>query len=309
MSGRTWSAVRARVAATPGPSSASSIGSTVWRTRLRVNRGSSLAGSVHQSMPSAWQAASVWARVRSSSGRRKSPQARRIPASDRPPLPRARPSSTVSAWSSRVWPSSTTLRAEALRELLEDGVAGLPRRRLGPWPSVLTATRAVAVSSAPRMAIWATTRTASSAESSRSPWSTVTPTTDQGRSRASNTAAASRASESAPPEHATSTGWPPGSAAPASARRTASRVAATAGSGPWSPRGPCVTQAAGSAISALVGRWAGSLPDGVELGHADLVDDAADEAGAVAVLRHLGVQAEGSAHAACRGCRDPGGAW
>ena len=36
----------------------------------------------------------------------------------------------------------------------------------------------------------------------------------------------------------------------------------------------------------------GALPDRVEVGHADLVDDAADELRAVAVLRHLGVEAE-----------------
>ena len=40
MSSRSWSAVRASVAATPGPSSSSSSGSTVCRTRTRVNAGS-----------------------------------------------------------------------------------------------------------------------------------------------------------------------------------------------------------------------------------------------------------------------------
>src|SRR3712207_7234546 len=39
----------------------------------------------------------------------------------------------------------------------------------------------------------------------------------------------------------------------------------------------------------------GVLPDDVEVVHADLVDDAADEAGAVAVLRHLRVEAQRAA--------------
>ena len=52
------------------------------------------------------------------------------------------------------------------------------------------------------------------------------------------------------------------------------------------------TQAAGSAISALVGRLSAPGPDPVEAVHADLVDDAADEPLAVAVLPQLGVEAE-----------------
>ncbi len=70
VSARSRSAVRASVAATPGPSSASSIGSTLVRTRTRVNSWSLLCGSVQNSMPSVRQAVSVSARVRSSSGRR-----------------------------------------------------------------------------------------------------------------------------------------------------------------------------------------------------------------------------------------------
>ena len=150
-----------------------------------------------------------------------------------------------------------------------------------------------AVSSAPRAAIWPTTRVATSAEVSCRPWSTVTPMTGQGSSRASKTAAASRASESAPPEQATRTGAEPGSPR-ARSRRTASRVAATAGSGPVTgtnsghPRG-------GIGDLGLGGQVGGVLPDDVEVGHPDLVDDPADERRAVAVLRHLGVEAEQAA--------------
>ena len=106
---------------------------------------------------------------------------------------------------------------------------GRPPR--GPCPSPSTLTRIEAVSSAPSAAICPTTWVATSADASCRPWSTVTPTTGHGCSRASKTAAASRASESAPPEQATRTGAEPGSPT-ASARRTATRVAATAGSGP-----------------------------------------------------------------------------
>ena len=49
-SARRRSAVRPRAGTTPGPSSLSRSGSTVWRTRGRVNRESSLVGSVHQAM-------------------------------------------------------------------------------------------------------------------------------------------------------------------------------------------------------------------------------------------------------------------
>ena len=66
-----------------------------------------------------------------------------------------------------------------------------------------TVTRIEAVSSAPSSAICPTTLVVCSAEPSWSPWSTVTPTILVPDLRASKTHAASRASESAPPEHAT----------------------------------------------------------------------------------------------------------
>ena len=108
MSSRSWSAVRASVRATPGPSSSSRSGRIVRRTRTRVKDGSVLCGSSHTVRPSTWQAVTVSSRRTSRSGRAKSSNPRRMPARERPPEPRVRPSRTVSAWSSRVWPSSTT---------------------------------------------------------------------------------------------------------------------------------------------------------------------------------------------------------
>ena len=70
MSARSWSAVRARAPATPGPSSSSSTGSTLRRTRTREYVGSMLCGSFQYSIPSTWQAVTVSVRVTSSSGRR-----------------------------------------------------------------------------------------------------------------------------------------------------------------------------------------------------------------------------------------------
>ena len=81
------------------------------------------------STPSSRQAASVTARGTPSSGRRNGPTRGAIPASERVPEPRARPSRTVSAWSSRVWPSSTVdpVRAASARSA---AIAGVPGRRL-----------------------------------------------------------------------------------------------------------------------------------------------------------------------------------
>ena len=73
---------------------------------------------------------------RPSSGRQQPAARAGIPASDRAPEPRARPSSTVSAWSSRVWPSSTAAAPGRLRHLAPAPRTGRPARpppaRRGP---------------------------------------------------------------------------------------------------------------------------------------------------------------------------------
>ena len=107
-SSRSIRAVRARAAVTPGPRPFSSAGSTSARTRDPRVRGVAVvrvvpgragpreAGAAGEVAVESEQRAAVDAR-----------HARGIPARERAPEPRARPSSTVSAWSSRVWPSST----------------------------------------------------------------------------------------------------------------------------------------------------------------------------------------------------------
>ena len=100
------SAVRASASATPPASTSSSSGRTSWRRRTRVKRGSALCGSSHTGRPSPAQAARV---VAPADGQQRA-QPRRVPAGACPRAsgrrsPRPRPSSTVSAWSSRVWPS------------------------------------------------------------------------------------------------------------------------------------------------------------------------------------------------------------
>ena len=96
---------RARTGTTVAPATSSSNGSTSWRTRVRRWVGSSLVGSTSGSRPSAPQRAAVSVRRRSSSGRR---WLRRMPARPGRPAPRRRFRSMVSAWSSAVWPVSTS---------------------------------------------------------------------------------------------------------------------------------------------------------------------------------------------------------
>ncbi len=98
-------AVRASDSATPGPSFSSSSGSTSTRVRDLANDGSALLGSCQGSRPSTSQIARVSARRSPRNGRSRRSRAGRIPARERVPEPRASPSRTCSAWSSRVWPS------------------------------------------------------------------------------------------------------------------------------------------------------------------------------------------------------------
>ena len=181
-SARSRSAVRARVAATPGPSSASSSGSTV---RADPGAGEPRVVVVRVVPPAdalGPAGRSVWARVTSSSGRRKTSNARRMPASDRPPQPRVSPSSTVSAWSSRVCPSSTTPAPKRSATSLEHGVPRLAGGRLGPVPvAVDRDPDRGGLVGAERGHLRRPRAVATSAEPSCRPWSTVTPTTGHGR--------------------------------------------------------------------------------------------------------------------------------
>src|SRR5215472_1519732 len=135
---------------------------------------------------------------------------------------------------------------------------------------------------------------------------------------ASNASAAASASESAPPEQATST-WSPGSAAVRLAR-TARLMAATAGCGP-TPPSVHWTRVSRARVSrarvSRIGCWRGAVntfqpqagvqqlflrrqrlgrrPDLVERGHTCLVDDRSYEPRTLLVLLHLQVDNEHAA--------------
>src|SRR5690606_21571949 len=112
-SSRSCRAVRASASATPPASTSSNNGSTSSRTRTRRNRGSVLCGSCHGLTPSSSHAAAVTDLGTSSNGLPHGGSSGRIPANDRGPDPLPSPSSTVSAWSSRVCPNSTSASSPA----------------------------------------------------------------------------------------------------------------------------------------------------------------------------------------------------
>ena len=177
----------------------------------------------------------------------------------------------------------------------------------GPCPSPTTSTRTVAVSSTPSATSWATTRAAWSAEPGCRPWSTVAPTTRIPSLCPSKTAADARASESAPPEQATTT-VSPGSS-PDSTPRTPRRQRRRWGGGSW-----CLVQHATdpAVVVAELGlrRQVRRLgPDGVELLHADLVDDARGRSGRRRGTAPSWRRGRAAGAGSGRGCRSPGGAW
>ena len=119
-------------------------------------------GSLSTSSPSAAQSAWVSARRNDSSGRTTRPCRGAMPASPDAAAPRSTLSSTVSAWSSAVWPTRTTSAPTVDR-----GPARAPRSgRRGPeprgWARGSTGAR-VARNSAPRRAAIAATTSASRA--------------------------------------------------------------------------------------------------------------------------------------------------
>src|SRR3954469_7327052 len=231
-----------------------------------------------------------------SSGRQNGGLSATMPAMERGPDPRPRPSSTVSAWSSRVWaramraPPSTAARRAAERD--GGGAASGP-------PSRPTSTRTTVTGSSPRLRNSSAVRSARAAEPAWSPWSTVTAPAGRPARGASNAIAAASARESAPPLHATRTGW----SEALRVGRTALRIRATAGSGPatellcgdgGTAEHPLHPPLGGGQLleAGQVGR---ALPDAVETLHADQVDDPADEDPALRVLLHLLLEPEEAA--------------
>ncbi len=269
------------------------------------SRGRGCAGRPTVSRPSTWQAVTVSSRRTPSSGRAKTPKPGRIPCSDRPPEPRARPRRTVSAWSSSVWPSSTRAAPRCAATSSRTAYRASPGGRLGPRPEpASTWTRAVSVSSTPIAASCATTRSAWSAEPGCSPWSTVTPTTRSPSLWPSKTAAEASASESAPPLQATAT-TSPGSELGQQRARTGTPDRGDRRVERHSTR---ATQASGSSISALDGSVSRAGPDGVELLHADLVDDVRARRRRRRGTAPSWRRGRAGGAAACRGRRRPGGA-
>ena len=126
---------------------------------------------------------------------------RRMPASERAPDPRPRPSSTVSAWSSRVWPSRTGLSACG-RAGAERGLAGAAGGGLDPTgPATSTGAPAPDARARPAVAtVPPRVRPTPPGAGGRRP---TAPHVVRPRTAA---AARVRASESAPPEQPTTSG-------------------------------------------------------------------------------------------------------
>ena len=116
-----------------------------------------------------------------------------MPASDRVPDPRARPSSTVSAWSSRVWPTSTVAAPSRAADPVKRAVTSSAGSRLGPAVMRRHVDRDTSTGSSPSPVSSTATSTAREAEPGCSPWSTVTPPTRRPSRGASKAAAAARA--------------------------------------------------------------------------------------------------------------------
>ena len=161
-----------------------------------------------------------------------------MPAIDRAPDPRAKPSRTVSAWSSAVWPSRTVAggrepadsppsvraaRASAAYRAAREAASGPPGPRRAPEASVTTR-----AGSAPSPARRSRVARASSGESCLHPWSTVRLAASTPAREATKSAAWASAMESEPPETASRTREPASIPASRKADSTALRVSASA---------------------------------------------------------------------------------
>ena len=200
-------------------------------------------GSSHGSRPSAAQARSVSARRSSRNGRRRIPRSRHAgqgPGSRAAGEPEQHGLGLVV----QGVPEQDGRGAVRGRRAPRARVPGRAGRRLGPPPGPDgTVARTTSTGSRPRPRHCSAARAATSALPACRPWSTTTAPARSPARGATKDVAAARASESAPPEHATSTsgtvctGWeagpvPAGRARSSRQRRTASRAAATAGGGP-----------------------------------------------------------------------------
>ena len=225
-----------------------------------------------------------------------------MPASDRVPEPRASPSSTVSAWSSSVCPSSTVACA-GVRLGVQRLIARLPGGGLRAAGARVDRDRSdddVGVAHAPSAGFGPASAT--SAEPGCRPWSTTIAAYGQlaadgpvpGREGQRQRVGAARAGDEQRRDRVRSgrlgrPGRRPG--LPVPARAVPSTVAGLSDGG-RARHAPGPATAPGSAISARVGSVSGEVQTWLRPVHADRVDHRAAEGGAVAVLPHLGVQAE-----------------
>ena len=336
-SSRSRSALRASEVTAAGPSTSTRTGSSSPRTRARSRAGAApVSGTVGagastgrrpgraprpsagpldgscQGRPSpgrSGQAARTVSRRRPSSGRTNGARRAGMPASARAPEPRARPSSTCSAWSSRVWPSSTAPAPSRRRGGLEGGEPGGPGGLLGPARPA-AAGRAgrddpddpdpvgAQVERGPGDAGGDVARCGGASRGRRTPRET--------RSRsgpATATAAASRARESAPPLTPTTTGAA-GVVADRGPHRepdVADRARRVGAAGPLPRRRAAqawtrATHAAGSRSSAALGRVSGPVHTALNPPVPTWSVTARTKRAPSAVLGDLGVQAEQAAH-------------
>src|SRR5581483_12027837 len=199
-SSRATAAWRARTARRSRRAPDSRAGITSRRSHTRRWTGSAFIGSSSGASPRRAQMAARSARGAPSSGRATVPRRAGMPARPDNPAPRRTLSRTVSAWSSRVWPTSTAVAPSRTRARSSASYRA-SRARASKFGPGATATRSPA-KPVPRCSANRATTPASAALPGRAPWSTWTAT---GASPAS-AASASSASESGPPEQATTTG-------------------------------------------------------------------------------------------------------
>ena len=229
-SSRSRDAVRASAAATPGPRSRSRS-ARAPRARTRVKAGSSFIGSSHQVSPCARTDSRHCVAGHPEQG------AAEAAAGGRHPGQRPCPGAAGEAEQHLLGlvvegvPEQHGHRPVPVGGRLEGGVAGLAGGGLQarrPTPATSTVTHLDGVEAQVRGAA-APPAAATCAEPGCRPWSTTTAPARHPAAVASKARAAARASESAPPLHATRTRSP--GTRSATAPRTATRTAAVAASG------------------------------------------------------------------------------
>ena len=260
--------------------------------------GSELCGSSHEVRPSTWQAVTVSSRRTSRSGRAKPSKPRRMPARERPPRAAGQAEQDGLGLVVEGVAEQHDGGVEPLGDLLQDGVPRLPggglrtdarwRRRSRAVSRLVGAHRGHLRDDARRRARpsrpgargrRSRRRPAASACGPRRPWPRA--------------ARASRRRRCRRPRH--------GRAAVERGRARRAHLGVRPRAAGWRRHRTRVIQASGSPISDLDGRFSGPAQTALNSLHADLVDDVAHERGAVAVLRHLGVQPEQPAQDAVEG--------